>query len=384
MGVVVDLDPLRHIRQLEDFLHFQQQAFLAGRFRQLAGERFGGVALGLGEKVTLGAAFGAPQFDFPPGFQAEGVCDQVSLFGQFVDEDQARRRALVVELDEEGGEHFFRTLITFVARKVDRGAPVLAGADEEDLHAGDAAIHRDGENIGLLDAVRVHILRRADMRERADAVAQASCVFELHRLGGGFHFGGEAFLQIGALPPQEIGGFVGKLGIVFFRNEPDAGRGTALDLVQHAGARAGGVDAVLAGAQQEGLLQRVEGAHHGAGAGEGAEIVALILLAAAILLDLRRLVVPADQDVREGLVVAQKHVEARLQRFDEARLEQQRLGLAFGDDEFHTPGLRDHPGDALGMAAEPDITGDPRLQVAGLADIQDLVGISEHAVDAGL
>ena len=51
--------------------------------------------------------------------------------------------------------------------------------------------------------------------------------------------------------------------------------------------------------------------------------------------ELRRRVVAGDQDIGEALVVAQQHVEARLQLLDEIGFQQQRLGFGLRRDEHH-------------------------------------------------
>ena len=262
--------------------------------------------------------------------------------------------------------------------------PVLSRPDEEDLHTGDPAIHLDGEHICLFDVFRVHILTGTHMGQRPDPVAQARRTFKFHVICRRFHIGGEALLQVGPLSAQEVCRLIGKGLIVLGLDQPDAGRRTALDLVQHAGPRAHTVDTVLTGAQQEGFLQCVQRPHDRPGTGERTEIVALIHLGPAILLDLGRFMVPADQDVGKRFVVTQQYVETRLKALDETRFQQQRFGLRLGDHELHPLGHGDHAGDPLGMTAEPRIVRDPRLQVARLAHIQDIVMFTEHAIDARL
>jgi hypothetical protein len=90
-----------------------------------------------------------------------------------------------------------------------------------------------------------------------------------------------------------------------------------------------------------------------------------------------------DEDVGEALVVAQQHIVARLQLLDEIGLQQQRLGLGLGGDEDHRHGLRDHPGDADGLALRRRIALDALLDRARLADIEHLAVGADHAVDAG-
>ncbi len=62
--------------------------------------------------------------------------------------------------------------------------------------------------------------------------------------------------------------------------------------------------------------------------------------------ELGRLVVGGDKDIGEALVVAQQHVEARLQALDHVGFEKERLGLRLGAHEFHADRGRDHALDA--------------------------------------
>ncbi len=100
--------------------------------------------------------------------------------------------------------------------------------------------------------------------------------------------------------------------------------------------------------------------------------------------DLGRLVVAAQQDVGEALVVAQQHVVARPQLLDQVGFEQQRLGFRPRGDELHVRRLGDHARDGIGVGHAARIGRDPVLQVLGLADIEHLAGGIEHPVDAGL
>ena len=88
-------------------------------------------------------------------------------------------------------------------------------------------------------------------------------------------------------------------------------------------------------------------------------------------------------DVREALVVAQHHVEARLVSLDEVVLEQQRLGVGVGDGDFDGADLR-HQRLHLGVdVAGGEVGADPVPEIARLADVQQLLPRAEHAVHAG-
>ena len=99
---------------------------------------------------------------------------------------------------------------------------------------------------------------------------------------------------------------------------------------------------------------------------------------------LRRLMILADQDVREALVVPQDDVEPRLQLLDQVRFEQQCFRLARRDDELHAPRQRNHPRDALRLPADLGVVGNTRLEVPRLADIEQLARLAEHAIDSRL
>ena len=70
-----------------------------------------------------------------------------------IGQDQARHRPVLVELAQEGGEDFRIGVAAIDTREIGPSAPVLAGAVEEDLNTGLAALAEQGEDIGLGDAV---------------------------------------------------------------------------------------------------------------------------------------------------------------------------------------------------------------------------------------
>ena len=298
------------------------------------------------------------------------------------DQHQPRDRLVVVELADEGG-HDRRVGVALVdAREVGAVAPVLAGAEEEHLHAGLAALGAEGEDVGLLHRLGIDLGVLGDRGQGADAVAQPRGLFELHLVGRGLHLFAQRGHHRAALAAQERLGLVDQAAVVLQRHQPDAGGGAAADLVQHARPGAALVDAVGARPQQERLLQGVEGAGDRPGAGEGAEVVALDRVGAAVLAQLGGGVLAADDDLGERLVVAQQHVEARLERLDQVDLEQQGVGLGAGGGELHRPGQVDHQGDAVGVEPALGVLDHPLLQRPRLADIERLPALAEHPVDA--
>ena len=306
-----------------------------------------------------------------------------ALGDRVAQQHEPRRRALEVELRQKGVEHLLGSERPVGAGKVGAVAPVLIGAEEERLDAELPRLLGDREHVGLRNRARIDALLALDRRERADPVAQARRLLEFERGGGLGHLLGEPLADGAAAPGQEVARLGDEPGIVVERDLAGAGARAALDLVEQAGPRAVLVIAVGAGAQQERALQRVEGAEHGARAGEGAEIVAGRVARAAVLDEPGRRMAGADQDIGKALVVAQHHVVARPQLLDEIGLEQQRLGFRLGGDEHHRARLGDHPGNAGRLTLRRRIGGDALLDRARLADIEHLALGPDHAVDAG-
>ena len=97
------------------------------------------------------------------------------------DQDQARRRLVVVELRQERRQHFARPERAVGLGKIGAVAPVLPGAEEEHLDAGEAALLVHGKDVGLLDAARIDALVRLDRRQRRQTVAIDRGALEVER-----------------------------------------------------------------------------------------------------------------------------------------------------------------------------------------------------------
>ena len=221
------------------------------------------------------------------------------------------------------------------------------------------------------------------MGQRPQPVAIHGGGLVVHLRGRRLHPRGQAPVQVGIPPGQEIARLVHQGGIGGRVDAADAGGGAALDLVLQAGAGPGGEIAIAAAAQGKDTGQGRQRAVHRAGGRKGAEIIALHGLGTAILGDPRKVMVVADQDVGEGLVVPQDDIVVRLQALDQVRLEQQRLGLGMGGDDLERPGRLDHPHDAGGQPRRLGVGADPVAQDPSLADIEHLGVDAQHPVDAG-
>ena len=240
-----------------------------------------------------------------------------------------------------------------------------------------------GEDVRLLQALGIDHLLGGDGGQRPDPVPQPGRSLELQVIGRRLHVRGQAVQHLAAAAPQELVRLLHQLAIGLQADQADARRAAPADLVQHAGPGPALVDTVGAGAQQKRLLQGVQRPVHRPGRGKGAEILPLDAVRAPVLADLRRVMVPADQDLRKALVVPQQHVEARLEGLDQVDLEEQRLGLGPRGDEHHGPGQMHHVGDALGVEAALGVLDHPFLQGPGLAHIEHGPVLPQHAVDAG-
>ena len=382
MTVVIDLDALGRCVHAESLGEARQQFRLGRAFSHAAGQGLAGIVEGVLHQLALFAPVRTADGHLAAALDGECLGQQVAIFDVLVEQYQARGRAFLVELGEEAVEDFSRFHVLVVLWEVGAVAPVLSGAEEEDLHAGLAALGVDGEDIRLFHGLGVDALALLDVAQGAQAVAVDGRLLEIQLACGCFHLRGHPFTDLAALAGEEGVGFRHQARVIIMADFAGAGGGAALDLEQQAGAGAGVIDRVGARAQQEGLLQGVQRAVDRAGGGEGAEIVALAAARAAMLEDLRHLVVAGDEDIGEGLVVAQLHIVARAQLLDEVGFEQQGRRLAFRHHEFHGAGGGDHPRDAVGVAHEAGVAGDALLEVARLAHIEHLAILAEHAVDA--
>src|SRR5690606_14607603 len=122
-----------------------------------------------------------------------------------------------------------------MAREVGPVAPVLSGAEEEDLHAGLPALCPGGEHIRFGHGLRVDALMLLDLRQRADAVAIDRGALEIEFAGGLFHQLHKLLLRLAATAFQEVARFGEKRRISVRADLAGAGRAASLDLIEQAG-----------------------------------------------------------------------------------------------------------------------------------------------------
>src|SRR5260221_9800382 len=305
VAVVVDLDAARRRLEAERGGDPFEQLALRGALRDATAERLARVVEGVAEKTRALAALGHQQRDLALGADGQRLGDQLGLGERLAEQDQGRRRLVVVELADEGGEHLLDRQLPVVAGEIGTIAPILPTAEEEYLDRGLAAGLVGGDDVGVGDALHVDVLLTLDMGEGADAVADEGGGLEIERRRGRLHGLRERRLDVLAAPVQEVARLGDEAGIGLVVDAADARRAAALDLKEQAGPRAAGEHAVAARAQQKGALQGDQGAIDRTRRSEGAEIFARLVLRAAMLGELREGVRGIDLDERKRLVVAQ-------------------------------------------------------------------------------
>ncbi len=384
VGVVIDLDAPWRARQLEGFRHARQQLRLGARRRQPPSQRLAGVLQRRFHELPLLAALRAMHRNLAPGARRKRFGQQTGLLHLVRQQHQRRRGPVVIELRHEGGQDFRLAAPGVDAREIGLIAPVLKGAEEEGLNARLPALHRQGEDVRLLEGARIDPLPRADVRHRRDAVAQHGGGFVIQPLRRLLHLPRQFRLHPVRAPGEKILGLLHQRVVFGDAHLARAGRGAAADLVQKAGPGAVGVNRIGAAADEKGLLHGADRPVHRPGVGEGAVVGALHPPRPAMLGQPRRLVIPGDEDVGKRLVVAQQHVVARLELLDQVGFQQQRLGLGGGDGGLHARHLHQHQGDAVGVPLPARVGAHPRLQIARLAHVEQLAGGVMHAVNARL
>ena len=139
-----------------------------------------------------------------PALVASASLQQLLLLHAVRKQDRPRARLVVVELREEGAQHLRRLQRRVGLREIGAVAPVLAGAEEEHLDADLPALLMDGEDVGLLDALRVDALVALHMRQRRQPVAIDRGPLEIEIFGGLLHLRRNLGLHLLAAAGQEI------------------------------------------------------------------------------------------------------------------------------------------------------------------------------------
>lgn len=158
----------------------------------------------MGHQVGAFAALGMGNLDLAAGAGGECLPDQLDFLDRMRQQHEAWRRLVVVELGDDGGQHLGRSQRAVGAREEGAIAPVLMIAEEEDLDAELPGLLVDGEDVGLLDPLRVDVLPGLHGRKRGETVAVASGLLEFELLGRLLHPGREQLLHRRGAAGEEV------------------------------------------------------------------------------------------------------------------------------------------------------------------------------------
>ena len=249
------------------------------------------------------------------------------------------------------------------------------------LTADQPPLRRGGDHVDIARRGAFDELPGLELVQPRDLVADARGALELELGAGAFHLRLELRQHLRRLSLQEEHRAPHVVGIVGFADEAHTRRAAALDLIQHARARAVREHRVLARADLEHFLQVRHSLAHRAGARKRAEITMRPVELAAMEAQLRKFFA-GEADVRVALVVAEEDVVPRLLGLDEVVLEQQRLAFRARHRRLDARDLRKHDGDPGFVRSLLEIARHALLEIARLADIERLARRVEHPVDA--
>lgn len=220
-------------------------------------------------------------------------------------------------------------------------------------------------------------------RERRNAVPVEGRLFEGPGFGSLPHALFIVLDDVARAPLQKGGGPLDVLRVLLLRHGPHAGRRTAADLPEQAGALPVGKDRVLAGSEAEDLLHDLDRLAHGRPVGIGPEEARLAVDPAAIVGESGK-GLGTEPQIGIALVVPKEDVVLRAERLDEVVFQKKRLSLAPGDGGFKARDLAHHDRDARGEAGRiAEVGGDALLEVARLPDVEACARRVEVAVASG-
>jgi hypothetical protein len=369
---------VRRRRQLERALQVEHLGRVARttprRARLEILERVRRVALGNEHEPAVAAALRDPDLDRVPRSTLERL-DRHCLIQRLGRHHQAARRIRGAQV-VLAQEHVQHSGIVELARLVDQArllADHLAAAQDQRRHRGTPRVTRHAEHVGVAPAARNHLLGHPRVLEQRDLVAALRRALELAARRRLLHLCVQSPGQLVVAAAQEeqepvdhravLGGIDRGAAIA----RPDA----ALDVVVEAGpVGAAVVLEVPAGPHRKDAADLAQRAPQDLDVGVRAEIPRAVVLDLAGDRDPRPLFLDAHPDVREALVVLERHVEAGLVLADERRLEQQRFDLAVGEDEVEVGGLDHQLAQPRVLEVAGQVVADPVAEALGLADVE--------------
>ena len=191
------------------------------------------------DQVALLAAHRPHHRDLVSGAERQRLGEQPACRNLVREQDELRRRLVVVELRDERLQHLLDREALVGAREIGAVAPIVAAAEEEHLDAGLPRLLMRGEHVGLLHRLRVDALARLDVAERGQPVAEARGALVVLLEARLVHQGMQPELHLVALAGEEGERLVDQRAVILGRDLAGARRRAALDLEQQAGPHAG-------------------------------------------------------------------------------------------------------------------------------------------------
>src|SRR5262245_58350670 len=110
------------------------------------------------DQILLLATLRHRDLDSVPGPGGERLGQKRTIVELMRDQNQPWTGLVVVELGKKGRQNLPRRDGAIGLRKICAIAPVLAGAEEEHLHTGEAALLMQREDVGFFHAARIDAL----------------------------------------------------------------------------------------------------------------------------------------------------------------------------------------------------------------------------------
>ena len=287
--------------------------------------------------------------------------------------------------------------VVHVGGEIGTVAQMAATPHHGQVHTGATALHLDRQHVNVFVRHVVHGLLVQHPRQGRHLVADLGSLLELEPLRVGHHAGLERVEHGLGLAPQKRLRIANIAAVSLAVNQIHTRAAAAFDLVEQAWARAVGEHGVFAGAKPEHLLQQGHRFFHRPGAGIGPVVAVALVDRPAVVRHAgkgdgrvwpgpgRAVGFPGAGDLEVGvaLVVPEQDVELGVQRLDQVVFQQQGLSLGPHHGGFHAHDAADHVANARAIQCFLEVAADPLLEVARLADVEQLALGIEITINPG-
>ena len=294
--------------------------------------------------------------------------------------DHRRRRVRGVKLRDERSHDFCCRNLARMMRKKSAVAAMTTVAKTKHFDTALPLVQPQRQHIRLFP-VRQNVARAClNHRQRRQTIAQRRGTFVLLRSARFRHLSFQPRAHAFRLAFQKRLRPGDQLRVALRVRVAHARGRATFDMILQARTRTMRKDRIAARAQQENFLQLDDRRIDRSAGNKRSEIASLHALLAAMLHDLRKGMVAAQQDRREALVVAQKNVVTRLQRLDQRRFRQQGFRFRLRHQQLETTRRRQHALQAIRQPFGTRVGLKTFLQIARLADIQGSSLSVQHAI----